>query len=359
MPWERPTLKQLNERIAADFSGRLLDGGKILTRSVLAVLAKVWSGGVNTLHLFLEYCFSQVFADTAEAEYLARLCNIWGISRNAASKAAGSAVFSASAGSVIPAGWRIQYAATGAEYEVLEDAEPDSGVITVQIEASEAGAGGNIAAGEAVSLVSPRAGVVSGGTVGSAGITGGFDEEGDASLRARLLSRLRTPPRGGSKADYVAWALEVSGVTRAWCFPLGVGLGTVSLTFVTEGADDLIPTEEMRARVQAHIDANNPAPVEEAEVFIPTRMPVDFTVSVTPDTAAVRQAVTGELADLIAVESTAEGFTLLRSHITQAISLAAGEEDHELISPPGNVDVPQGYFPVLGVVTFVPAGEGA
>ena len=38
MAWDRPTLTSLHERIARDFSGRLLDGATLLRRSVLAVL---------------------------------------------------------------------------------------------------------------------------------------------------------------------------------------------------------------------------------------------------------------------------------------------------------------------------------
>lgn len=72
MAWDRPTLTSLHERIARDFSGRLLDGATLLRRSVLAVLAKVWAGACHTLHSVLAWLYLQVFVDTAEGEYMER-----------------------------------------------------------------------------------------------------------------------------------------------------------------------------------------------------------------------------------------------------------------------------------------------
>src|SRR5260364_299478 len=37
-----------------------------------------------------------------------------------------------------------------------------------------------------------------------------------------MLAAYQQPPQGGSQTDYVQWALQVEGVTRAWCAPHGV-----------------------------------------------------------------------------------------------------------------------------------------
>jgi uncharacterized phage protein gp47/JayE len=193
--------------------------------------------------------------------------------------------------------------------------------------------------------------------VAPGGISGGADEESDESLRARLLDRLRKPPRGGSKHDYEVWALEVPGVTRAWCYPLGVGIGTVSLTFVTDNAPGgPIPTQEMVERVRAHIEPLRPATVKEFEVFAPTAFPVDITLTVTPDSEAVRAAVRAELEDLIAREGE-PGVVIYRSRITEAVSMAVGERDSTVYQPDADIDVPEGYFPMIGEITFVEPGN--
>ena len=61
MAWERPSLSSLHERIARDFSGRLLDGSTLLRRSVLAVLAKVWAGACHMLHSVLAWLYLNIF----------------------------------------------------------------------------------------------------------------------------------------------------------------------------------------------------------------------------------------------------------------------------------------------------------
>ena len=95
MAWDRPTLTSLHERIARDFSGRLLDGATLLRRSVLAVLAKVWAGACHTLHSVLAWLYLQVFVDTAEGEYMERWAGVWNLSRLPAAAAAGDVVFAA------------------------------------------------------------------------------------------------------------------------------------------------------------------------------------------------------------------------------------------------------------------------
>lgn len=77
MSWDRPTLKTLHARISGDISARLLDGGTILTRSVLAALSKVWAGACHGMYAFFAWLFPQVFVDTAEVEFLARWAAVW------------------------------------------------------------------------------------------------------------------------------------------------------------------------------------------------------------------------------------------------------------------------------------------
>ena len=355
MPWERPTLKQLFERISQDFSGRLLDGGAVLSRSVIAVFSKIWAGACHLMHGMLAWLFLQVFADTAEGPYMERWARIWGIFRKPASQAAGPVAFPALVEAIIPAGTLMQHQTTGHQYAVQKDGEAENGSIAVTVKALTAGSASNLPAGAALTLIAPIAGVQSEGLVGAGGISGGADEETDESLRARLIARLRKPPRGGSKSDYEAWALEVPGVTRAWCYPMGLGIGTVSLTFVTDNAPPEtggpIPTDEMVNRVQAHIEPLRPATVKEWLAFAPDPLPITIRLSVTPDTEAVREAVRAELRDLIAREGVPDTI-LYRSHINEAISLTPGEVDHILYEPVANIAVPGGYFPMLQNIIF-------
>ena len=253
MAWDRPTLTSLHERIARDFSGRLLDGATLLRRSVLAVLAKVWAGACHTLHSVLAWLYLQVFVDTAEGEYMERWAGVWSLSRLPAAAAAGDVVFTGQDGAVIPAGTLLQHQASGLQYALEDRAVIADGSALVRVIAVETGAAGNLDAGEQLQLLSPIAGVESVAVVQTGGLTGGADAESDDALRARVLERLRQPPRGGSMADYVRWAREVPGVTRAWCYPMHMGIGTVGVCFVCDAQEDPFPSEEMVQRVHEHI----------------------------------------------------------------------------------------------------------
>ena len=56
----------------------------------------------------------------------------------------------------------------------------------------------------------------------------------------------------GDNDDYVAWATEVPGVTRAWCSPNGMGAGTVVVRFVRDDDDDPIPDSGERVSPGAY-----------------------------------------------------------------------------------------------------------
>lgn len=82
--------------------------------------------------------------------------------------------------------------------------------------------------------------------------------ETDAAYLARLLDYIRRPPAGGNKFDYVKWAKEISGVTKAYCVPIGQGLGTVDVIILanvtTTGSE--IPSSSARIGVTTSVAAN-------------------------------------------------------------------------------------------------------
>lgn len=83
----------------------------------------------------------------------------------------------------------------------------------------------------------------------------------------------------------------------------------------------------------------------------PTAAPLNLTIQLTPNTAAVRAAVTAELADVVRREAMPGG-TLLLSHLREAISVAAGEINNVLSTPTADVTHAPGQMPVLGTITW-------
>lgn len=345
MAFDRPTLRELITQMTTDAEREA--GAKQLRQSNLRVLPKVFAYACHGLYGFITWILKQLFADTAEAQYLERQASIQGIYRRAASKATGTLTVSYTEGATLPVG-TIFMADDQTRYETT--AEPEVGSYAVPVQCLEAGTIGNREEGQTYTLVSPVTGVDA-EAVGSE-MAGGAEAESDGSLRERLLYRLRNPPRGGTATDYVAWAKEVPGVTRAWCFPKEQGIGTVVVRFATdELTDDGIPTSGMVQIVAYHIAES--APVTAATTVVaPVAKAVDFRIKdLIPDSESVRAQVEAELKSLFVREAT-PGEALLISHIRQAISSAAGEEDFELLEPTADVPADSTQLLVVGEVTY-------
>lgn len=349
MPFARPTLKTLIERAIADIDARLPGADARLPLSNLNVLAHLHGAGVHGLYGFLEWLSRQLMIDTAEVEYLDRWSTIWGVSRTPAAAASGSVTLTGSSGVIVPAGTALART-DGVQYLTTAEVTLAAGTAEPGVIAALAGAAGNLSGG-ALSLVTPVAGVDASAQLVGDGLTGGADIETDADLRTRLLARIQAPPHGGAQHDYIAWALEVPGVTRAWVYPAELGLGTVTVRFVRDDDASPIPDAGEVTAVQDYIDVLRPVTAV-VTVAAPVAVPLNFTIDIVPDTAAIRAAVEAELRDLLLREAE-PGATILLSHIREAISLATGETDHILTVPAADVTHTAGQMATFGAITWV------
>ena len=347
MPLERPTLTELIAQTQADALARAQIDDP-LRRADVMVYARVLAGLIHGIYGLAEWMSRQIIPDTAESEYLGRWASVWGVARKGASVATGTVAFTVQAGAVIPSGVLLQ-ALDGQQYETTGPAAGTVPTLTAPLQAVLPGAIGNRTAGQALTLVSPVAGVQASALASE--LSGGADVESDDLLRARLLARISMPPQGGSASDYKAWALAVAGVTRAWVTPSELGPGTVVIRFVRDADASLIPDAGEVATVQAYIDQRRPVTAA-VTVLAPTSAPLNFTITgLVPDTPALRAAVEAELADLVRREASPGG-TLLLSRIRAAISATAGETDYTLVSPVANVVAAAGAITTMGVVTW-------
>lgn len=354
MPWISPTLKELNAACEGDLSARLLDGQPLKPASVLSVFAAVRAGGEYNLYAFFAWAFKQAFMDTAETEWLNRWAQIFGVVRKPASAASGSVAVKGLPGTGL-AEDAMAKSSSGAFYRLAGVILPDgSGEVSGVSGATavEPGLAGNLAKGAKLNLVSPVPGLSSEMVALGEGLAGGVDEEDDAAFRARLLKTLQEPPHGGNKTDYELWALEVQGVAKAVCFPTITGLGTVGVAVWGPPESPVLPQVVVDA-AYAHILAKCPVTAGPGlVVYTPEILSVDFTVKVMPDTQNVRDNVVRELKDLFDRES-APGTPIPLSHFREAVSIASGEYDHELISPSASVAPDPASLPALGSVVFV------
>lgn len=346
MAFNRPTLRQQINQLQTDAEREA--GAAQLRQSNLKVLPKCFAFAVHGLYAFIDWIVRQLFPDTAETSYLERHASIQGIYRRAASAATGTLTVTRTAGASLPSGTVFLAADGETRYQTTEEPEDDEAEVPVQCMTT--GAVGNRDAGETYTLVSALPGVTA-EAVGSE-MAGGAEAESDDDLRSRLLYRLQNPPRGGTATDYVAWAKEVPGVTRAWCFPKEQGIGTVIVRFATDGlTEDGIPTEGMVKIVSEYIADN--APVTAATtVLAPVAKAVDFRIqNLRPDNDTVRAQIEAELKSLF-IREAAPGGAVLISHIRQAISSAAGEYDYDLLSPTDDVIAASYELLIVGEVSY-------
>lgn len=354
MPFHKPTLQELVDRIQADLESRLgltstdhNSYSNTLRRSVTGVLSQVQAGASYLLLGYLDFLSRQVMIDTAEKDYLRRWAQVWGVQEKPATFAQGYVVFKGEENAVIPAETCLRRQ-DGVEFYVKVAASITQGSAAVFLEALLLGANGNTPAGTVLSLISPLQGVQLQVIVSESGLSGGINAELDESLRKRLLKRIQQPPQGGSLSDYEQWALQVPGVQRAWVYPGYFGSGTVGVTFLV---DDAIPTQVQVAEVQKHLDVRRPVTAE-VLVFSPSAILVPMTISAASLTITLQATIESDLRTWFMREAY-PGMILHANRLQDVISQAAqGNEDYVLLSPESNVNYLPSEMPLFGGITW-------
>ncbi|MBV4476140.1 baseplate J/gp47 family protein [Pseudomonas botevensis] len=330
MPFETPSLPVLIKRTQSDLAG------DSLRQSDAQVLARTLGGAAYGLYGYLDWIAEQILPDTADESTLERIAALrLNQPRKPAQVATGSVSYSATAGAVLDVDTLLQ-SNDGRTYKVTAARTSVNGVNSTSIAALEAGSLGNADAGLTLTPVQPITGIVGNSFVVLApGLSGGVARESLESLRSRVIRSYRVIPHGGSASDYETWALEVPGVTRAWCRGGFLGPGTVGVYIMRDDDPQPVPNADQLAEVQAYIDPLRPVTAE-VHVQAPVQVPVVYQLKLTPDTTAVRAAVEAQLRDLHNREADL-GEKLLISHIREAISSTSGENDHVLTAPVADV----------------------
>lgn len=378
MPFARSTLSDLLSQAQADLAAALPGTDPQLRYANLKVLAKILAEGVNGAFAYLDYIARQAVPFTARDEALEGWAALKGVTRKPAVAAAGFGIWQGTPTRVIPAGTPVSRGDGEAYVTTADAAVGGGGTVTAPLVAVKAGASGSLVAGSLLVLGAAVAGIAASGAV-AAGGTPGVDVEDFEAFRTRTLTIYAQPPQGGAKPDYEEWALQVAGVTRAWCVPLGKGAGTVSVYFMMDVAEAAfsgfpqgvngVAAAEPRA-VAAQGDqllvANHIIPLRPVTALVyalaPIADPVAMTIDLLTPSAALKAAILDAIRAVLLAYASPGGMVTL-SKVESAIAALAGADgfvitsvsiDYGTISPvTGNVTASPGYLPVLGVVTWV------
>ncbi|STO57633.1 baseplate J/gp47 family protein [Grimontia hollisae] len=334
MPYNPPTLAESIKQIEGDIALELGLNAHLPAICSERAIAFAVGAAKRDLHDQLVWLSKQI-VPTAESDdsTIETRAAYEGVPRKLAQNAKGRATFSASDNAQLPLD-SVLTSGDGTRYQVTDSALPAGGELVAEIQAEQAGTSGNLAANDTLTLVNPFPGIGSQATVTS--MDGGTDIEPISELLARLWFRKQYPPMGGAVHDYMAWATEVPGVTRAWAYDAWQGGSTVGLTFVCDGDEDMLPTtakiEQVRDYIYRHkdpatgLEVGRPAGIETV-IFKLRLKPVQLAIKLTPDNSETRAAVTAQLTRL--ERSLAHpGSSLLLSQVRTAIGTTPGLADY-------------------------------
>jgi uncharacterized phage protein gp47/JayE len=377
MPFLRPTLSQLRAQVASDITSSVAGADGLLRFSNLNVLGTAQAGLTLLHYLYLDYIALQSNPYTATDEWLEAWAALKQVYRKPATPASGSATFPGTAGT-LSAGAEV-VRGDGATFTAQTSSTIAGGSVTVTVQADLAGAAGNTDMGVALTLGSSIAGIQSGGTASTA-LTGGADQEKDDSLRSRMLEAYQNPVQGGSQSDYVTWALEVPGVTRAWCRPNGFGTGTVvvytmfdqanaihggfpqgsdGVSEFDQGANGqprgIVATGDQLTVADALIDEQPVTPLVYSCAPVPNA--INFTITgLSGSSSATRAAIAAAIAEVFLEQgdpTTKTNPVVDMSSINAGISAIAGTAGFIVSAPVGNIPNVIGKLPTLGAINFI------
>lgn len=217
----------------------------------------------------------------------------------------------------------------------------------------------NLVSGSPLTIRQSIAGVDTAARATFGGLAGGADDEAEGPYRSRVVDRIRNPVAMFNEAAIVNAARSVAGVTRVFVRSTTPAVGQVTVHFVRDNDDNIIPSAPAVAEVRAAILELLPVQSDSADVIVsaPLPVPIAFTFSaLSPATATMRQAVDTSLAAFFTGVDHAEDVTVdqYRSAIQNTVDRVTGDgvAAFTLTSPTAGVTIPEGSIAVYGGSTF-------
>jgi len=332
-------------RIEAQSGVSVTENGELSLR-LHAIAYEIYS-----LYAQADWVRRQCFPQHAAGEELVLHAKLRGLERQEAAKAEGTIRFSVGEPAVteltIPKG-TVCTTPAQRRFATVEEAAIAHGALFVEVaaEAEEAGAGGNVAAGEILVMSTPVYGVSACGN--TAAFFGGRDAEGDEALRARVLESYAQLQNGANVGYYKTVALGIAGVAAAEIFPLSRGGNTLD---VVVASPEGIAAEEVIAAVSAAFEARRELGVDvlvrapERAYFSPT---IVLNMEPEGDFAAAQATVAARLE--AALDGRCLGKVITGDLLTAWIGAVDGVQGYAVVEPEAGFEPGRDKLPSLGAV---------
>jgi uncharacterized phage protein gp47/JayE len=342
----RPSYAELKSRIETDLAG--------IPAVLRGPLSAAWSRACHSQHGFLEWIDAQCSPLTCELERLYDWAALYGVDRLLATAAIGNALATGTAGTPLLAGTLLR-GPNGLDYTVLAAVVLGLGATPVSIRCTTTGSGGNLSAGQTLTLIDPVPDCAGTLTIDVTGITGGAEDELVDDWRVRVADEWRTVTtrgaRSGKPDDYRWWAKSAHpSVSGALVQMHALGLGTVIVRPICNSLINRLPTLAVLDAVLAYFLGIAPATAD-WRVVAPIVLPVTISLHLLPgfDTALNRTAITAVLNSLVLTESSEES-VLAMAEIDAAIATVTSQ--YTRLSPLVDTAVAAGEVPVLNPVEW-------
>lgn len=340
------TVEEIYQELLAAFGTRTgLEprGGTDLSARMYALAAQVYG-----LYVQAEWVVRQAFPQTAQGEYLDRHAQLRSVTRKPAVQAEGVVRFTAGETSNLPRSipkGTVCMTAGMVRFETTRVGTLEAGAlfVDVPVRALEPGAAGNVSADTILAMAVAPFGIAS--CSNPQACSGGTDEEGDESLRERVLDTFRRLPNGANAAFYEQGALSFDQVAGAAVIPRPRGKGTVDVVVSTLSG---LPDEDLLEELRQYFQQRREIAVD-VQVKAPETVNVSLSVQVKAkqgwDGAQVREAVKEALQGWFT--GARLGQDVLRAGLGHLIFSCEGVANYRILSPAADITAGQAVLPRL------------
>ncbi|MHA6481053.1 baseplate J/gp47 family protein [Paenibacillus sp. strain BS8-2] len=279
------------EAKAKEAFGQQINTGE---RSAIGIMLRLVAFFLGRLWQSLEDVYYSGHVHSATGRNLDRVGANYNTPRTLAQQSTGYISVTGTPLHILPAGFRMQTPA-GVVFETLTPHTlSGSGSTTCPIRAVESGVSGNVEATTITIIVNPDADITA--VSNAAATSGGLDTESDPVYRDRILTKIQNPGTSGNAADYLNWALEVTGVGKAKVFPLWAGPGTVRV--VLADTERMPASPDIVAATIAHIEQSRPVGAA-VTVQAASAVEIDVVATVVLSPGTYLQEVTEEFESIL------------------------------------------------------------
>lgn len=214
--------------------------------------------------------------------------------------------------------------------------------------------------GDSLSIETQIAGVSSNAYTMYSGISGGANDEAFDVWKERVIYRYQHPITYFNVANIKTAVLGISGNTRCWVQECTPAVGQVTVYFVRDNEENILPDSNEIAKAKQAISALRTVKDSDSDIFVyaPTAKIVNFNISdISPNTATMKTAINNAIKQFFD-DNVDLGITLgldkIKSAIQASFDLETGKQldRYTLNMPDSDIVCGAGELPILGSVTF-------